>query len=522
MTSRNLYNILEVAPSASQEEIKSAYRRLAMLWHPDRNPNNRKEAEERFKEIAYAYSVLSDPQTRASYDEYLIKNNQDNAFSQEYSSEEALNLFLSNILDICFKLSRAGYDENFIATALIKEGCPESIARTLAKQVSSAAKGATSDNLKPLNESTSAPVSSNAPSDDFTWGLYSKGVWLVLVGTIIGIFEQSSGYYSFLHFAFFSMAVFGAFLVGKSRHGLTFLLVLMAFLYNPITGLTLGKGAFEIWVFINIISLVLLFYTRHVLRTGDIKHINATVEELEEEKSSPVPSILEYIVVTIIGAPIVLWFLEDKINAPWSLSIYQIIVAGLVIGVGIALFAFLCAWIYRLYVVSSGGSYRQVRLSLPSGYQVCAIILGLATVYGYYQLMDGRKNVYNQQVAYDAQMKLEADARVKAENEARLNQQRQAAHAAEIPSQTSGSSDPRTDSLIAQLELTYPVFNPKSAAYSQQTVDDFIDRWKKTQNSGMAEYDALLYTAQEYAKEEARRNQVVKTIDSKGGVSYSN
>lgn len=63
------YAILEVARTASDDEIKKSYRKLAMTYHPDRN-NGSKEAEERFKQITEAYDVLRDPQKRAAYDRY--------------------------------------------------------------------------------------------------------------------------------------------------------------------------------------------------------------------------------------------------------------------------------------------------------------------------------------------------------------------------------------------------------------------------------------------------------------------
>jgi molecular chaperone DnaJ len=67
---RDYYEVLGVSRTAAVEEVKSAYRKSALKWHPDRNPANKEEAEVKFRECTEAYSVLSDPQKRQIYDTY--------------------------------------------------------------------------------------------------------------------------------------------------------------------------------------------------------------------------------------------------------------------------------------------------------------------------------------------------------------------------------------------------------------------------------------------------------------------
>ncbi|MFW6159445.1 MAG: DnaJ domain-containing protein, partial [Planctomycetota bacterium] len=70
MAKKNYYDVLGVSRDADTDEIKRAFRKLAARYHPDKNPDNKKEAEEKFKEVAEAYEVLSDPEKRSRYDQF--------------------------------------------------------------------------------------------------------------------------------------------------------------------------------------------------------------------------------------------------------------------------------------------------------------------------------------------------------------------------------------------------------------------------------------------------------------------
>ena len=87
MATRDYYDILGVNKNASDEELKKAYRKLAMKYHPDRNPN-KKEAEERFKELNEAYAVLSDKEKRKQYDTFGQEG-----FRQRFSQEDIFRGF---------------------------------------------------------------------------------------------------------------------------------------------------------------------------------------------------------------------------------------------------------------------------------------------------------------------------------------------------------------------------------------------------------------------------------------------
>ena len=71
--SENYYTILGITKNANFDEIKKAYRKLAMKYHPDRNISNKESAEKKFKEISYAYDILSDPEKKSKYDQFGLE-----------------------------------------------------------------------------------------------------------------------------------------------------------------------------------------------------------------------------------------------------------------------------------------------------------------------------------------------------------------------------------------------------------------------------------------------------------------
>ena len=89
------YDVLEVSRDVSDGELKKAYRRLALEWHPDKNQHRMEEAEERFKEVRAAYETLSDPNERAWYDshrEAILRSGVHAAGGEDARPEDELNL----------------------------------------------------------------------------------------------------------------------------------------------------------------------------------------------------------------------------------------------------------------------------------------------------------------------------------------------------------------------------------------------------------------------------------------------
>lgn len=111
---KDYYAILDVAENASQDDIKSSFRQLAFKYHPDVNPGHEKQAEEKFKEINEAYSVLGDPLKRQQYDQarrlgYAYQGSQADIFRDAFTNQ-------ANIADLNRMFGQAGlrFDQEFL------------------------------------------------------------------------------------------------------------------------------------------------------------------------------------------------------------------------------------------------------------------------------------------------------------------------------------------------------------------------------------------------------------------------
>lgn len=91
------YRVLGVDPKATQEEITKAYRVLALKWHPDKNPTNLKEAEEKFKEISEAFELIGNPNKRKNYDFYSTQPFPSFSFRSRNSVDDVFNNIFSQV-----------------------------------------------------------------------------------------------------------------------------------------------------------------------------------------------------------------------------------------------------------------------------------------------------------------------------------------------------------------------------------------------------------------------------------------
>ena len=92
------YKILEIDKNSTNEEIKKAYRKLIIKWHPDKNSNNKEEAEQKFRNISEAYNVLRDKNKRQIYDTFGVSSFRTNTQNYKYTNNKSTfeNNFFKN------------------------------------------------------------------------------------------------------------------------------------------------------------------------------------------------------------------------------------------------------------------------------------------------------------------------------------------------------------------------------------------------------------------------------------------
>lgn len=129
MAKRDYYEVLGVGRDAPSDQIKRAFKKLALQYHPDRNPDSRAEAEEKFKEIAEAYEVLGDPQKRPRYDAYGHEGLRGTGFRPFSTVEDIFGFdFFSSVFDeLGFfagsRRRRRGFDVEHDLTLAFREAC---------------------------------------------------------------------------------------------------------------------------------------------------------------------------------------------------------------------------------------------------------------------------------------------------------------------------------------------------------------------------------------------------------------
>ena len=130
-TIETYYNVLGVARDTGAADIKAAYRRQALRWHPDKNLGS-KEAEERFKIIAEAYTVLSNPQTRKEYDTILAAGGS-SLRGASFEADVAAAMFTREMMNLAAELTFQNIPWSRIVPELMSRGCPEAVARQIAQ-----------------------------------------------------------------------------------------------------------------------------------------------------------------------------------------------------------------------------------------------------------------------------------------------------------------------------------------------------------------------------------------------------
>ena len=112
----DFYEILDIPKNASNSLIRKKYRKLAIKWHPDKNPNNKEIAEEKFKQISMAYQILSDDEKRENYDRLNIGKKQElfdliKSISKSLINEKVVKFFYDKEEDFYTDVNKLNLDQ---------------------------------------------------------------------------------------------------------------------------------------------------------------------------------------------------------------------------------------------------------------------------------------------------------------------------------------------------------------------------------------------------------------------------
>lgn len=503
---QTLYDILDIAQSATAEEIKAAYRRLAMKWHPDRNLNNREEAEERFKELGYAYKVLSDPKQRAEYDDYLASQQSagtqkqrepESAYGKGMSEDDAAKMFYDQMLDLAYELARRGFDEAKIVKTLLALDCPEIIAKAVANTASRGARrheSTPNDSFHANQHSDSSKVPDSLESA--SWSAVAPYYSAVIGGVHADLRMDDDEYQR---------------TVDESKKGMIGYAVAFALMF--LGALLLAKGVLGWWIVgVGAVLFIATIVWRIVKGGGTefrrektMRYYLSAFESYHNARPlpfrfqslnlggwfgsifwiayrrMPISSLVGVIIVAAITSILTVIEIDNpELGKAFNMSGY---IWGAIVGSVANRIYFNSARRKINKVLALPKEHALLRLRNEGGtngwswiaYLILFFVL-LLPVIGYQSQVEEQRAA-----AIAAQKQAEAEAREKAAAEARA----QAAAVAEREQRR------RLDVVIAEMEARHPEFNEKDPRFNQNLTNEALARMKAYINQGIEPASAL-------------------------------